>query len=99
MERLIGVFGLLLFVALGFIFLVKVIPTIIFFSAFISVLYYLGIVQIVIQGVARAMRFFMRTSGAETLSCAGNIFVGQTESPLLVRPFLDKMTLSDRSRS
>lgn len=78
-----------------YIFFVQVIPTIIFFSAFISIMYYLGVVQLVIQGIAKVMRFLLKTSGSETLSCSANIFVGQTEAPLLVRPFLDGMTRSE----
>jgi len=69
--------------------------TIIFFSAFMAILYYLGIMQLVIEAMARFMRWAMRTSGAESLACSGNIFVGQTESPLLIRPFLDDMTRSE----
>ncbi len=79
----------------GFIFAVQVIPTIIFFAAFISVMYYLGIVQIVISVIAKVMRVLMGTSGSETLSCSANIFVGQTEAPLLIRPFLDDLTKSE----
>lgn len=69
--------------------------TIIFFSAFMAILYYLGIMQLVIEAMARFMRWAMRTSGAESLSCSANIFVGQTEAPLLIRPFLDDMTKSE----
>lgn len=79
----------------GFIFAVQVLPTIIFFSAFISIMYYFGVIQVVIQGIALVMRRLMGTSGSETLSCSANIFVGQTEAPLLIRPFLDKMTYSE----
>lgn len=79
----------------GYIFAVQVLPTIIFFSAFISIMYYLGVIQLVIQGIALVMRRLMGTSGSETLSCSANIFVGQTEAPLLIRPFLDKMTYSE----
>ena len=69
--------------------------TIIFFSAFMAILYYLGIMQLVVEGMAKFMRWAMRTSGAESLSCSANIFVGQTEAPLLIRPFLDDMTRSE----
>ncbi|MFH1861442.1 MAG: nucleoside transporter C-terminal domain-containing protein [bacterium] len=69
--------------------------TIIFFSAFMAILYYLGVMQKVIEAMARFMRFAMRTSGVESLSCSANIFVGQTEAPLLIRPFLDEMTASE----
>lgn len=79
----------------GFIFAFQVLPTIIFFSGLTSVLYYLGILQRVVYGIAWIMSKTMRLSGAESLAAAGNIFLGQTESPLLVRPYLDKMTPSE----
>lgn len=79
----------------GFIFAFRVLPTIVFFSAFIAIMYYLGVVQVVVQAIAVVMRRLMGTSGSETLSCSANIFVGQTEAPLLIRPFLDKMTMSE----
>jgi len=79
----------------GFQFAFKVLPTIIFFGGFMSVLYYLGIMQRVIEALARFMRWTIGTSGAETLSCTANIFVGQTEAPLLIKPFLDQMTRSE----
>ncbi len=79
----------------GFQFAFKVLPTIIFFGGFMSVLYYLGIMQLVIQAMSRFMRWTIGTSGAETLSCSANIFVGQTEAPLLIKPFLNKMTKSE----
>jgi len=69
--------------------------TIIFFSASMAILYYLGVMQIVIEAMAKFMRWAMRTSGAESLSCSANIFVGQTEAPLLIRPFLSDMTVSE----
>jgi len=69
--------------------------TIIFFASLMSVLYHLGIMQLVVRAFAFAMRRTMRTSGAETLCAAGNIFVGQTEAPLLVKPFVKDMTLSE----
>jgi CNT family concentrative nucleoside transporter len=69
--------------------------TIIFFSAFMAILYYLGVMQRIIEAMAKFMRWAMRTSGAESLSCSANIFVGQTEAPLLIRPFLDEMTRSE----
>ncbi|MEZ6056892.1 MAG: nucleoside transporter C-terminal domain-containing protein [Planctomycetaceae bacterium] len=72
-----------------------VLPTVIFFSALLSVLYHLGVMQFVVKIIAWTMQKTMGTSGAETLSVAGNIFVGQTEAPLLVRPFLNKMTRSE----
>lgn len=79
----------------GFLFAFKVLPTIIFFGGIMSVLYHLGIVQKVIETIAHFMRWTLGTSGAETLSCSANIFVGQTEAPLLIRPFLPKMTQSE----
>jgi concentrative nucleoside transporter, CNT family len=77
------------------LFAFKVLPTVIFFSALMSILYYLGVMQIVVGGIARFMQWTLGTSGAETLSTAGNIFVGQTEAPLLVKPYLNKMTDSE----
>jgi CNT family concentrative nucleoside transporter len=79
----------------GASFAFNVLPTIIFFSSLMTVLYHVGIMQWVVRGVAWVMQKTMRTSGAETLSAAGNIFVGQTESPLLIRPFVEKMTMSE----
>jgi concentrative nucleoside transporter, CNT family len=73
----------------------KVLPTIIFFSSFIALLYHYGILQRVVQAVAWGMIKTMKTSGAETLSCAANIFIGQTEAPLLIKPYLATMTLSE----
>jgi concentrative nucleoside transporter, CNT family len=79
----------------GFQFAFKVLPTIIFFGGFMSILYYLGIMQKVILAMARFMQWTMGTSGAETLSCSANIFVGQTEAPLLIKPFIKDMTESE----
>jgi CNT family concentrative nucleoside transporter len=79
----------------GFQFAFKVLPTIIFFGGFMAILYYLGIMQVVIVAMARFMRWTVGTSGAETLSCTANIFVGQTEAPLLIKPFLNEMTKSE----
>ena len=73
----------------------KVLPTIIFFGGFMAVLYYLGVMQKVVDSVSHFMRWTIGTSGAETLSCSANIFVGQTEAPLLIRPFLMGMTRSE----
>lgn len=73
----------------------NVLPTIIFFSALMSVLYHVGLMQKVVVGVAWAMQRTLKTSGAETLSAAANIFVGQTEAPLVVKPFIGKMTESE----
>lgn len=79
----------------GVQFAFKVLPTIIFFGGFMSVLYYLGIMQRIILAISRFMRWTIGTSGVETLSCSANIFVGQTEAPLLIRPFLPEMTTSE----
>jgi len=73
----------------------NVLPTIIFFSSLMSVLYYLGVMQVVVKGIAWVMQRTLGTSGAETLSASGNIFVGQTEAPLLIKPFVGKMTQSE----
>ena len=70
-------------------------PTIIFFSSLVAVLYHFGILQAIIKFIARRMQLTLGTSGSETLSVAGNIFLGQTESPLMVRPFVGKMTKSE----
>jgi CNT family concentrative nucleoside transporter len=70
-------------------------PTIIFFSSLVAVLYHFGILQTVIRFIAKKMQQTLGTSGSETLSVAGNIFLGQTESPLMVRPFVSKMTNSE----
>jgi CNT family concentrative nucleoside transporter len=79
----------------GYIFAFQILPTILFFSALTSVLFYLGIIQKVVYGLAWFMTKTMRLSGAESLSVAGNIFLGQTESPLLVKAYLEKMTRSE----
>jgi CNT family concentrative nucleoside transporter len=79
--------------AAGFAF--RVLPTIIFFSSVISILYFVGLVQLVVNSMARFMRWGMGTSGSETLSVSANIFVGQTEAPFLVKPFLKGMTQSE----
>jgi CNT family concentrative nucleoside transporter len=76
-------------------FLVDVLMTIVFFSALMSLLYHLGIMQRVVKGIAWAMRRTMGTSGSETLCAAANIFVGQTEAPLVVKPFVETMTRSE----
>ncbi len=72
-----------------------VLPTIVFFSSLMSVLYHLGVMQLVVKGIAWLMVRTLGTSGAESLSAAGNIFVGQTEAPLLVKPFVKDMTRSE----
>ncbi len=80
---------------IGFIFAIKVLPTVIFFSTVTAGLYYLGVLQIIVKSIAWVMAKTMRLSGAESLSAAGNIFLGQTEAPLLVKPFVAKMTNSE----
>lgn len=80
---------------LGFLFAFQALPTVIFFSAVTAGLYYLGILQKIVFGFAWIMAKTMRLSGAESLSAAGNIFLGQTEAPLLVRPFIPRMTSSE----
>jgi CNT family concentrative nucleoside transporter len=79
----------------GAFFAFNVLPTIIFFSSLMAVLYHLGIMQAAVKGIAWVMQRTMRTSGAETLSAAGNVFLGQTEAPLMVKPFLERMTTSE----
>ena len=79
----------------GFVFALKVLPVIVFFSALIAVLYYIGIMQIVINFIGGALQKALGTSRAESLSATANIFVGQTEAPLVVRPFVPKMTQSE----
>ncbi|MDQ3555650.1 MAG: NupC/NupG family nucleoside CNT transporter [Gemmatimonadota bacterium] len=79
----------------GALFAFSVLPTIIFFSSLMTLLYYLGIMQIFVKAFAWLMLRTMGTSGAESLSAAGNIFVGQTEAPLLVKPFVRTMTNSE----
>jgi concentrative nucleoside transporter, CNT family len=73
----------------------KVLPTIIFFSAFMSIFYYYGVMQFIVGLFARLMQATLGTSGAETLSAAANIFVGQTEAPLVIRPYIPTMTISE----
>src|SRR6185369_7563834 len=77
------------------IFLVDILMTIIFFSALMSLLYHFGVMQWVVAGIAKIMRKTMGTSGSETLCAAANIFVGQTEAPLVVKPFVETMTMSE----
>lgn len=78
-----------------FYFAFKVLPTIIFFSALMSVLYHLGVMQRIVWLMARLMQFTLGTSGAESLSAAANVFVGQTEAPLVIRPYVAEMTISE----
>ena len=72
----------------GAFFAFSVLPTIIFVSSLMSVLYYLGVMQSIVKGIAWVMQRTLGTSGAETLSASGNIFLGQTEAPLLIKPFV-----------
>src|SRR5262249_2278842 len=80
---------------LGFIFAFQILPTIIFISAFFAVLYHLGIMQLVIKGMAWVMTRFMGVSGAESLNVAASVFMGQTEAPLTIRPLLPECTRSE----
>jgi len=77
------------------VFLIDILMTIIFFSALMSLLYHFGIMQWIVTGLSKVLRKTMRTSGSETLAAAANIFVGQTEAPLVVKPFVETMTLSE----
>ncbi|QDH69267.1 NupC/NupG family nucleoside CNT transporter [Marilutibacter alkalisoli] len=79
----------------GFVFAFQVLPTIIFFASFMSVLYHLGVMQKIVQGMAWVITKLMPVSGAETLSVCANAFIGQTESPLVVKPYISKMTESE----
>jgi CNT family concentrative nucleoside transporter len=92
-EFLLG--GMMNIESFGFIFLFQVLPTIIFFSALTSVLFYLGIIQIVVKGMAKVLTKIMGISGAESLSVAGNIFLGQTEAPLMIKAYLERMNRSE----
>ncbi len=82
-------------VPIGTVFIIHVLPTIIFFSSLMALLYHLGVMQRIITGVAWVMRRTMGTSGSESLSCAANIFVGQTEAPFVIKPYLPTMTRSE----
>jgi CNT family concentrative nucleoside transporter len=79
----------------GFVFAFTALPTIIFVSSFFTVLYYFGVLQFVVKLMAKSMMGLMRTSGAETLSATANVFMGQTEAPLIVKPFVPSMTQSE----
>jgi len=82
-------------VTLGIVFAIHVLPIIIFFTSLMGILYHLGVMQRLIQGVAWVMQRTMKTSGAETLSVSANIFVGQTEAPVVIRPYLAGLTMSE----
>ena len=90
-----GAFGKLLPPNSGSIFAFQVLPTIIFISAFFAVLYHIGVMQIIIRGMAWVMLKTMRISGAESMNVAASIFMGQTEAPLTIRPFLARATRSE----
>lgn len=92
-EFLFG--GMLNISSFGFIFAFQVLPTIIFFSALTSVLFYLGIIQKVVKAMGWLLSKLLNISGAESLSVAGNIFLGQTEAPLLIKAYLEKMNKSE----
>ena len=92
-EFLLG--GMMDVDSFGFIFLFQVLPTIIFFSALTSVLFYLGVIQIVVKGMAMILTRLLGISGAESLSVAGNIFLGQTEAPLMIKAYLERMNRSE----
>ncbi|CAM3937904.1 MULTISPECIES: NupC/NupG family nucleoside CNT transporter [Flavobacterium] len=92
-EFLLG--GMMNVESFGFIFLFQVLPTIIFFSALTSLLFYLGVIQIVVKGLAKVLTKLLNISGAESLSVAGNIFLGQTEAPLMIKAYLEKMNKSE----
>ncbi len=80
---------------IGFVFAFQVLPTIIFFASLMAVLYHIGIMQKIVKGMAWVMYKAMNVSGSESLSIAANVFVGQTEAPLVVRPYIAKMTQSE----
>ncbi len=92
-EFLLG--GMMNIESFGFIFLFQVLPTIIFFSALTSLLFYLGVIQIIVKGLATVLTKLLSISGAESLSVAGNIFLGQTEAPLMIKAYLEKMNKSE----
>ena len=92
-EFLLG--GMMDVDSFGFIFLFQVLPTIIFFSALTSVLFYIGLIQIVVKGLAWVLTKLLGISGPESLSVAGNIFLGQTEAPLMIKAYLERMTRSE----
>lgn len=87
--------GLMNIESFGFIFVFQILPTIIFFSALTSLLFYLGIIQIIVKGMALVLTKLLKISGAESLSVAGNIFLGQTEAPLMIKAYLERMNRSE----
>jgi CNT family concentrative nucleoside transporter len=82
-------------VPVGTVFVIHILPTVIFFSSLMALLYHLRVMQGLIRGMAWVMRKTMGTSGSESFSCAANVFVGQTEAPLVIRPYLPTMTRSE----
>jgi CNT family concentrative nucleoside transporter len=90
-ETLRRVFG----DAHGFVFAFSALPAILFVSSFFAVLYYFGVLQFIVRVFAKAMMYLMGTSGAETLSATANVFMGQTEAPLIVKPYVARMTQSE----
>lgn len=92
-EFLFG--GLMNVDSFGYIFIFQILPTIIFFSALTSLLFYLGIIQVIVKGLAWVLTKLLNISGAESLSVAGNIFLGQTEAPLMIKAYLEKMNKSE----
>jgi len=92
-EFLFG--GLMNIESYGFIFVFQILPTIIFFSALTSLLFYLGVIQIIVKGMALLLTKLLKISGAESLSVAGNIFLGQTEAPLMIKAYLERMNRSE----
>src|ERR1700680_1860149 len=81
--------------SIGFVFAFQVLPAIIFIASLFALLYYLGVMQVVIRAAARVMQWVMGASGAESLNVAASIFMGQTEAPLTIRPFLPDLTQSE----
>jgi len=92
-EFLFG--GLMNVESYGFIFVFQILPTIIFFSALTSLLFYLGVIQVIVKGLAWLLTKLLHISGAESLSVAGNIFLGQTEAPLMIKAYLERMNRSE----
>jgi CNT family concentrative nucleoside transporter len=92
-EFLFG--GLMNAESYGFIFVFQILPTIIFFSALTSLLFYLGVIQFIVKGLAWLLTKLLKISGAESLSVAGNIFLGQTEAPLMIKAYLERMNKSE----
>ena len=90
-DRMASVFG----PGNGLVFAFRALPTIIFIASFFTVLYYFGVLQFVVRQMARVMMVCMKTSGAETLAAAANVFMGHTEAPIIVKPYIPRMTQSE----